>query len=267
MDGFHFYRRGRGARGSPIFSRSPWRMAQIPASPPCLASRAAPHPFPAAPAPAGGSWTGCPTQRWRTRGGVQSGPLMRGRITRAWHKSRRQVRQGGDECTRRCFAPVPVAAAAVLFVPCVPRNSRMPCFHAPPAPPSHPCPSLRPSPPCAGEGEAPSFDHGVGDPVPGDIRVGRHHRVVLSEGNYLLLVGGRWHTLGCRGREGLASREAEDAAARGSSALHAACLLQAVGWPSSTPAGSKLCACLLVLSCCCRRLRSPGGSCKSCLMR
>lgn len=33
--------------------------------------------------------------------------------------------------------------------------------------------------PChAGQAEAPSFDHGVGDPVPNDIQVGRQHRVV-----------------------------------------------------------------------------------------
>ncbi len=33
----------------------------------------------------------------------------------------------------------------------------------------------------------PSFAHGVGDPVPGDIRVAARHRVLLVEGNYLLL--------------------------------------------------------------------------------
>ena len=33
----------------------------------------------------------------------------------------------------------------------------------------------------------PSFDHGVGDPVEGDIVVGPDHRLVLVEGNYLLL--------------------------------------------------------------------------------
>ncbi|KAI7841354.1 hypothetical protein COHA_004972 [Chlorella ohadii] len=43
-----------------------------------------------------------------------------------------------------------------------------------------------------GQAEAPSFDHGVGDPVPNDIQVGRQHRVVLSEGNYLLLAAEPW---------------------------------------------------------------------------
>lgn len=33
----------------------------------------------------------------------------------------------------------------------------------------------------------PSFDHGVGDPIEDDIRVEQHHRIVLVEGNYLLL--------------------------------------------------------------------------------
>lgn len=33
----------------------------------------------------------------------------------------------------------------------------------------------------------PSFDHGVGDPVPGDIPVLPTHRIVVTEGNYLLL--------------------------------------------------------------------------------
>ena len=33
----------------------------------------------------------------------------------------------------------------------------------------------------------PSFAHGVGDPVPDDIRVASRHRVLLVEGNYLLL--------------------------------------------------------------------------------
>lgn len=48
----------------------------------------------------------------------------------------------------------------------------------------------------AGEGVAPSFDHGVGDPRAGDIAVGKHHRVVLSEGNYLLLPAEPWWKLG-----------------------------------------------------------------------
>lgn len=37
----------------------------------------------------------------------------------------------------------------------------------------------------------PSFDHGVGDPVDGDIEVTPVHRVVLAEGNYLLLGEGQ----------------------------------------------------------------------------
>jgi pantothenate kinase len=39
----------------------------------------------------------------------------------------------------------------------------------------------------AGFGEYPSFDHALGDPVAGDIKVCKEHRVVLVEGNYLLL--------------------------------------------------------------------------------
>ncbi len=33
----------------------------------------------------------------------------------------------------------------------------------------------------------PSFQHGVGDPLEGDIFVSRRHDLVLVEGNYLLL--------------------------------------------------------------------------------
>lgn len=39
----------------------------------------------------------------------------------------------------------------------------------------------------AGEVTVPSFDHGVGDPVEGGHVVLYSHRVVLVEGNYLLL--------------------------------------------------------------------------------
>ncbi|KAL4429348.1 hypothetical protein ABPG77_005122 [Micractinium sp. CCAP 211/92] len=46
-----------------------------------------------------------------------------------------------------------------------------------------------------GRGMAPSFDHGVGDPRPADIAVEPHHRVVLSEGNYLLLPAEPWWQL------------------------------------------------------------------------
>lgn len=38
-----------------------------------------------------------------------------------------------------------------------------------------------------GAGAVPSFDHGRGDPVEGDIRVSAAHRIVIVEGNYLLL--------------------------------------------------------------------------------
>lgn len=41
----------------------------------------------------------------------------------------------------------------------------------------------------------PSFDHGVGDPVPHDIWVKGHHKVVLIEGNYLLLDIPPWTSL------------------------------------------------------------------------
>lgn len=51
-----------------------------------------------------------------------------------------------------------------------------------------PAPRLARLPPAPGEARAPSFDHGVGDPVEGDIAVGRHHAVVVTEGNYLMLV-------------------------------------------------------------------------------
>ncbi|KDP21368.1 hypothetical protein JCGZ_21839 [Jatropha curcas] len=39
---------------------------------------------------------------------------------------------------------------------------------------------------------APSFDHGVGDPVEDDIFVSLQHKVVIVEGNYLLLEEGVW---------------------------------------------------------------------------
>ncbi|GJX23384.1 putative uridine kinase [Tanacetum coccineum] len=39
---------------------------------------------------------------------------------------------------------------------------------------------------------APSFDHGVGDPVEDDIFVNVQHKVVIVEGNYLLLEYGTW---------------------------------------------------------------------------
>ncbi|KAJ9543323.1 hypothetical protein OSB04_023030 [Centaurea solstitialis] len=39
---------------------------------------------------------------------------------------------------------------------------------------------------------APSFDHGVGDPIEDDIFVNIQHKVVIVEGNYLLLEDGPW---------------------------------------------------------------------------
>lgn len=46
-----------------------------------------------------------------------------------------------------------------------------------------------------GQAAVPSFDHAVGDPVEGDIRVLTSHRVVLVEGNYVLLDGAPWDEL------------------------------------------------------------------------
>jgi hypothetical protein len=39
----------------------------------------------------------------------------------------------------------------------------------------------------AGVGRFPSFDHAVGDPREDDIHITLQHRVILIEGNYLLL--------------------------------------------------------------------------------
>lgn len=41
----------------------------------------------------------------------------------------------------------------------------------------------------------PSFDHAVGDPVPGAIRVEAHHQVVIVEGLYLFLDAPPWNQL------------------------------------------------------------------------
>lgn len=46
-----------------------------------------------------------------------------------------------------------------------------------------------------GAAQVPSFDHAVGDPVPSDIEVHPRHRVVLVEGNYLLLDEPPWASL------------------------------------------------------------------------
>jgi pantothenate kinase len=40
--------------------------------------------------------------------------------------------------------------------------------------------------------DAPRYDRRIHDPVPGDIRIGAEDRLVLVEGNYLLLAEGRW---------------------------------------------------------------------------
>ncbi|XP_020275655.1 putative uridine kinase C227.14 isoform X2 [Asparagus officinalis] len=39
---------------------------------------------------------------------------------------------------------------------------------------------------------APSFDHGVGDPVENDVFVSLKHKIVIVEGNYLFLEDGFW---------------------------------------------------------------------------
>ncbi|XP_021897975.1 putative uridine kinase C227.14 [Carica papaya] len=44
---------------------------------------------------------------------------------------------------------------------------------------------------------APSFDHGVGDPVEDDIFVSLQHKVVIVEGNYLFLEEGLWKDVSC----------------------------------------------------------------------
>ncbi|XP_010679166.2 putative uridine kinase C227.14 isoform X1 [Beta vulgaris subsp. vulgaris] len=41
----------------------------------------------------------------------------------------------------------------------------------------------------------PSFDHGVGDPIEDDIFVSLQHKVVILEGNYLLLDEGVWNDI------------------------------------------------------------------------
>lgn len=42
---------------------------------------------------------------------------------------------------------------------------------------------------------APSFDHGVGDPIEDDIFVSLQHQIVIVEGNYLLLDEGLWNDI------------------------------------------------------------------------
>ncbi|XP_073143882.1 putative uridine kinase C227.14 [Henckelia pumila] len=43
----------------------------------------------------------------------------------------------------------------------------------------------------------PSFNHGVGDPVEDDIFVNLQHKIVIVEGNYLLLDEGVWKDISC----------------------------------------------------------------------
>jgi pantothenate kinase len=43
-----------------------------------------------------------------------------------------------------------------------------------------------------GEGSFPGFDHAVGDPVENEITLSRSHKIVLVEGNYLLLDTAPW---------------------------------------------------------------------------
>ncbi|XP_064972585.1 putative uridine kinase C227.14 isoform X1 [Musa acuminata AAA Group] len=46
-----------------------------------------------------------------------------------------------------------------------------------------------------GSSYAPSFDHGVGDPVEDDVFVSSEHKVVIVEGNYLFLEEGIWQDI------------------------------------------------------------------------
>jgi pantothenate kinase len=50
----------------------------------------------------------------------------------------------------------------------------------------------------AGEGDFPSFDHRVGDPVEADIHLTKDSQIVLVEGNYLLLDADPWRRLRAR---------------------------------------------------------------------
>jgi pantothenate kinase len=46
-----------------------------------------------------------------------------------------------------------------------------------------------------GAGSFPGFDHSVGDPVENEITLSRSHKIVLVEGNYLLLDSDPWRQL------------------------------------------------------------------------
>lgn len=97
---------------------------------------------------------------------------------RAYHDCLATIKRTGG-------ARSPAAAGTAALVMCAQAAQR----HAQAATQTRTCCAAAPPP--AGEARAPSFDHGVGDPHAGDIAVERHHRVVLSEGNYVLLVGWR----------------------------------------------------------------------------
>ncbi|WP_299873662.1 AAA family ATPase [uncultured Cocleimonas sp.] len=47
----------------------------------------------------------------------------------------------------------------------------------------------------SGEGSFSSFDHRIGDPIENDIKLLKTHRIVLVEGNYLLLDADPWSQL------------------------------------------------------------------------
>ena len=60
----------------------------------------------------------------------------------------------------------------------------------------------------SGTGSFPSFDHTLGDPLPGDIQITPAHNVIIVEGNYLLLQSPTcnitdtplyWHSLASHG--------------------------------------------------------------------
>eukprot|EP01111_Echinosteliopsis_oligospora_P001217 TRINITY_DN1172_c0_g1_i2.p1 TRINITY_DN1172_c0_g1~~TRINITY_DN1172_c0_g1_i2.p1 ORF type:complete len:151 (+),score=23.87 TRINITY_DN1172_c0_g1_i2:684-1136(+) len=47
-----------------------------------------------------------------------------------------------------------------------------------------------------GEGKAPSFDHKVGDPIEDDIVITKQNKIVLVEGNYVLMQESPWNQIG-----------------------------------------------------------------------
>lgn len=46
-----------------------------------------------------------------------------------------------------------------------------------------------------GEASVPGFDHGVGDPCPGQISVNKQHKVIVVEGNYVLYDQPPWNQI------------------------------------------------------------------------